>query len=114
MIRSRQRAGLVFLAVILLGLAVGASSAFASGGCCAGMPAGHGSGDPAAPCHSVAPTSCCEPAASGTAATSQGAPAFAGVVHDPYAGFSAKATRATAPLRARAREPGLSTIVLRL
>ena len=64
MARFRRPTSVVLLVLMLLGIAAGAGAALASGGCCAGMPAPHGSSDATPPCHSVAPTSCCEPTAS--------------------------------------------------
>jgi hypothetical protein len=73
---SRRGAGLLVLAVMLLGIAASAGAALASGACCAGMPASHGSPDPAVPCHSVAPTSCCEANAGAPLPMPTGAPAL--------------------------------------
>jgi hypothetical protein len=114
MIRSRQRAGLLVLALMLLGIAASAEAALASGDCCAGMPASHGSSDPAAPCHSVAPTSCCEPGTTGRIPMPQGAPllavcaeAFAPAA-DPFRCHGGDSTPA------RERQAALASVVLRL
>jgi len=77
MSRSRRGTGLLVLAVMLLGIAANAGAALASGDCCAGMPASDGSPDPAAPCHSIAPTSCCEANAGAPLPMPTGAPALA-------------------------------------
>lgn len=77
--RSRRPAALVVLAVMLVGVAASAAAALASGDCCAGMPMSDRAGEPAAPCHSVAPTSCCEEVASARLPLPQGAPALAAV-----------------------------------
>jgi hypothetical protein len=77
MIRLRRRAGSLVLALMVLGIAASAGSALASGDCCGGMPAAHGS-DREAPCHSVTPTSCCEANATAHAPGLPGAPLCAG------------------------------------
>jgi len=114
MIRSRRRAGLLVLAVMLVGIAAGAGAAFASGDCCAGMPVAHGSSEPAAPCHSVAPTSCCEAGAGGALPAPPAAPGLL----LPAGGLGT----ATVPLAcghrvstpANARQAALASVVLRL
>jgi len=77
MVTRRRSAGVLVLAVMLLGIAANAGAALASGDCCAGMPASHGSQDPVVPCHSIAPTSCCEANASAPLPMPAGAPALA-------------------------------------
>ncbi len=114
MIRSRRRSGLLVLALMLLGIAASAASALASGDCCAGMPASHGSSDPAAPCHSVAPTSCCEPGATGRIQMLPGSPVLAACAEafapaaDPFRCHGGASTPA------RERQAALASVVLRL
>ena len=114
MIRSRRRAGIFVLAVMLLGIAAGAGAAIASGDCCAGMPLSHGSSDPAAPCHSVAPTSCCEPGATGWIPMPQGAPVLAAFAEGFAPATAPFACRGDASTSAPARQAALASVVLRL
>lgn len=113
-LRSRRLPGLAVLAVMLLGIAANAAVALASGDCCAGMTAGHASSEPAAPCHSVAPTSCCEAGATGQPPAAPGAPALAAsalAIAPACARFPA---RAFAPAPARTSAAALASVVLRL
>jgi hypothetical protein len=111
MTRLRRPAGMLVLALIVLGMAASAGSALASGDCCGGMPAANGPDGREAPCHSIAPTSCCEANATAHAPGPLGAPlcagglaacapalAVGGVVHrDPA--LPARETLATTVLR---------------
>ncbi len=114
MMRWRHSAGLVVLAVMLLGLAAGAAAAVSGGDCCAGMPRATGEAEPAPPCHSVAPTSCCEP---GAAVQPPTAPA-AQVLLAPTAGLApspvAYQVHGGAPLPTSASRVALASVVLRL
>jgi hypothetical protein len=113
MYRLRRRAGLAVLAWMLLGIAVGAGSAFAAGGCCE-MPGEHAGSDREAPCHSVAPTSCCEASAVGHAPGLPGAPALA-CVAAPLAGADRPLSGALlGPAPISAARIALAAIVLRL
>jgi len=114
MIRSRRRAGLFVLALMLLGIAAGAAAAIASGDCCAGMPVSHGSSNPAAPCHSVAPTSCCEAGATGRIPMPQGAPTLAAFAEGFAPAADRFVCRGDASTPAAARQAALASVVLRL
>lgn len=112
--RLRRRAGLAVLVWMLLGIAAGAGSAFAAGGCCAGMPGEHAGSEREAPCHSVAPTSCCEASATGHAPGLPGAPALA-CVAAPHTGADRPLPGAfLAPAPTSADRIALAAIVLRL
>jgi hypothetical protein len=114
MIRSQRHAGLLVLGLMLLGIAASAASALAAGDCCAGMPASHGTSDPAAPCHSVAPTSCCEPGATGRIPMPQGAPVLAACREAFAAAADPSACRNHASAPAREHQITLACVVLRL
>ena len=114
MSRLRRGAGLLVLALMLLGIAASAGSAFAAGGCCAMTPAAQGTSGREAPCHSVAPTSCCEAIAAGQIPGLPGAPIFAtAAAPSALAGGSLPGTFFAPPPSALARI-ALATIVLRL
>jgi hypothetical protein len=114
MIRFQRRAGLLVLGLMLLGIAASAGAALTSGTCCAGMPASHASSDPAAPCSSVAPTSCCEPGAIAPVPMPQGAPVLAACSEGfaPAADPFAFRSRSSTP--AREHQVALACVVLRL
>ncbi len=112
MSRLRHGAGFLVLALMLLGIAASAGSALASGGCCA-MPAAQGSSDREGPCHSVAPTSCCEANAAGQVPGLPGAPIFATAVAPSALAGGRLPGAFFAPPSALARI-ALATIVLRL
>jgi hypothetical protein len=114
MIRSRRRSGLLVLALMLLGIAASAAAVLASGDCCAGMPASHASSDPAVPCHSVAPTSCCEPGAIARIPMPQGAPVLAASAEAFAPAADPFACRSSAPTPAPAHQAALACVVLRL
>jgi len=114
MIRSPRRCALVVLAAMLLGIAAGATAALASGDCCAGMPAIQGHPDPTAPCHSVAPTSCCEAGTTGPRPTPPGVPALALPAEGRAPVRDRLAARACALAAERASASALASIVLRL
>jgi hypothetical protein len=95
MSRLRRGAAWSILTLMFLGIAAGAGSAFASGGCCA-MAAEESSGHEA-PCHSVAPTSCCEANAAAQAPGLPGAPLAAGAVAPPALAGASLATALFAP-----------------
>jgi hypothetical protein len=111
MSRLRRGAGFLVLAIMLAGLAASSGSALAAGACCA-MPQAHGSSDREAPCHSVAPTSCCEANAGAHVPGVPGAPIFAAAAAPPaLAGHPLPGPRCGLPPALAAR---LATIVLRL
>jgi hypothetical protein len=115
MSRLRRRAGILVLALMVLGVAASAGSALASGGCCGGMPAAHGSGGREAPCHSVAPTSCCEANATAHAPGLPGAPLCAGGgLADCTPALSAVAGAFLRPEPSGPARAALATTVLRL
>jgi hypothetical protein len=114
MSRVRRPGAIALLGLLVLGFGLGAGSAFAAGACCAEMPAMQGTPEPAAPCHSMAPTSCCEASAALAVPRPSGAPHLAvGVQPGAPALAAAPWTPpgADQPVRARA---ALATTVLRL
>jgi hypothetical protein len=113
MVRLRRGAGCLVLALMLLGFALSAGSAFATGGCCA-MAAEQGSSEREGPCHSVAPTSCCEANAAGQLPGLPGAPLFApAAAPSVLSGHPLPGAHGTPPPAPAARI-ALATIVLRL
>ena len=115
MSRLRRRAGFLVLALMLLGIAVHAGSALASGACCA-MPAPHGSSDREPPCRSVAPTSCCEAIAAGGVPSLPGAPIFAtaAAAAPPLAAGPAPCALFAPPPPSAPARIALASVVLRL
>ena len=113
MSRLRRGAGFLVLALMLLGIAASAGSALAAGGCCA-MPAAHGSSDREGPCHSVAPTSCCEANAAGQVQGLPGAPVFASAAAPSVLAGHPLPGAHCVPPPAPAATIALATIVLRL
>jgi hypothetical protein len=111
--RLRPRAGLLLLAFLLLGIASSAAAALPGTGCCAGM-AAMGGADPAAPCHSLAPSSCCEERVPGSAAAAPGGPALASVIAAAPAACAPPALAALAPWAPRAAARAHASVVLRL
>jgi len=112
MSRLRRRAAGSVLALMLLGIAGSAGSALASGACCA-MPADDQSGREA-PCHSVAPTSCCEDSAATRAPSLPAAPVFAAPCAPAALASPSLARAPSAPPPCAPARSALASVVLRL
>ena len=112
MARLRLRAAFSVLALMLLGIAAGAGSALASGACCA-MATDDAPGR-GAPCHSVAPTSCCEDSAAARAPSLPGAPVFAAPCGPTSLAAAPLAAAPAAPPPWAPVRSALASVVLRL
>ena len=109
------RAGILLLTLLLVGMASSAGATLRSRvGCCEEMAAMGGPSQPAAPCHSLAPTSCCEERAAAAPLGAQNAPVLASAIAVASELFAPRAPAALAPWARRPAQRALATVVLRL
>ena len=114
MLRLRRGAALLLLALLGLGFAASAGATLvASAGCC-GMDATDAAAEPAAPCASLAPASCCEERVPGAAAQPEPTRTLGLAFALPHDLAPARAAAVHAPAPPQPRPRALASVVLRL